>query len=410
MRPLQNQSAYRGGARPAQSGHGKPCPYREYQKLTNTGNLLILSIVIFSIIILHGCAEPESMVAADKLKVRTQPQEVSKELRRVGLCYRMGGTPSKISKYKLSDPWGLSDIPLDTVFEGAPVPQGLIGGNHLFAVEDDPIHFMTKMTFISLNVFKRTNIEYNHHLMLAGAPILRNDAIMAAVGTTGSPEKGTCYLAILDLLGEQVKRIVPPDISADELKKGRVVPVMWDGNAVRAVLVLQGGRAVCFSAESTGKILGSANLEGAYIPAGETFQCWRAATPGGAVLLVGIKDGYFLIDEKTWKANYFAFTGVTKILGTTFDGRELLVTSFDNDLQRPAIYRRFPIGGTTGDAIPYGPKGAASIPENVVYAAKEDCIFYVDGKDIWRMDLHSRIQGKLFENPGEQGTQLLWAW
>jgi hypothetical protein len=386
------------------------CPYRGNHYPINMHNLLALSIFIFYILILHGCAEPESMVAADKLKFRTQPQEVSKELRRVGLCYRAGGTPSKIAKYKLSDLWGLSDIPLETVFEGGPVPEGLIAGNHLFAVEDDPIHFMTKMTFISLNVFKRTNIEYNHQLMMAGPPVLRDDAIMAAVGTTGSPEKGPCYLAVLDLLGEQVKRIVPPNVSADELKTGRVVPVMWDGNAVRTILALKGGRAVYFAAEPSGKITGSVNLEGAYISAEEKFSGWRVTSPGGALFLVGIRDGYFLIDEKTWKANYFGFTTVTKILGVTSDGHELLVTAFDNDLKHPAVYRRFPIGGTNGEAIPYGPKGAASIPENVVFSAKKNCIFFVDGKDIWRMDLYSGIQGKLFENPGQEGAQLLWAW
>ena len=370
----------------------------------------IIYILLFSLSIFHGCAEPESMVAADKLKVRTQPQEVTKELRRVAMCYRMGGTPSKIFQYKLTDPYGLSDIPLETVFEGRPVPAGLIGGNHLFAFEDDPIHFVTKMNFISLNVYKRTTIEYNHRLGLGGPPLLRDDAIMAAVGTKGSSEKGPCYLAILDLLAEQVKRIAPPNIPADELRKGRVVPLIWDGNAVRSILALEGGRCLYFAAEPSGKVVGSVEFEGGHISADETPRAWRAATPGGIVFLIGARDGFFLVDEKTWKANYIGFTGITKLLGATSDGRELMLTSFDTDLGRAAILRRFPIGGTAGEPISYGPKGAVGVMENVVLSAKENCIFYVDGKDIWRMDLRSGIQGKLFENPGLQGTQLLWAW
>ena len=370
----------------------------------------ILFVLLFTaFLMLQGCEEPTSIIAEDKIKVMTRPYGVTKELLRMGLCYGEDGVSSKNLQVKLSDLQGFAVYTPEETFDPVFVPDKLIEGHHFFGVEYDPIHFKTNMTFVSRNVYKRTDVEYNHLLKVAGEPLLRDDAVKIAVGTIGVPKKGGCYLALLDLVSERVKRVVPSEFTRDELEKGRIVPVAWERQNIHAVLMLQEGRAIYFTANNVGKIAGTVALEGAYIAIDETPTGWRITTPGGRPFLIGFKGGYFLVDQTSWKATYFNFATPTKLLGTTDGGRELLLVAYDSDFKRPTLYRRYPIGGNVGKPMPYGWGGRTGGMENVMFSQKEGCIFFVEGKDIWRMDLNSGVQGKMFDTPDEDEV-LLWVW
>jgi hypothetical protein len=370
---------------------------------------VVNALVLFILLLSMGCEEPASMIAADKVVVKTTPLQVPRILRQVNFCFGIKGRPREDLRVKLSDPSGLKVITVEEAFEDGFKPDSLVDGKHFFSVEDDPIHFVTRMTIINRNVFKRTHIEYNHLLPIANEPVLRTDCAMVAAGTIGEPKKGTCYLALLNLLSQQVKRVIPTGFPKEELETGRVVPIMWEDSKIHSVLILQAGRAVYFVSDDRGRIQGTSELAGAYVSQEASLKGWRITTPGGNPVLIDIGKGYFIVDEDSWKAAFFEWETPAKLLGVTSDRNELLVASFERDLESLAVFHRYPIGGTSGHMLPFGLRGARVALENVMFSEQENCIFYLDGKDIWRMDLHSGAQGKMFDTPDEEEV-LLWVW
>ncbi len=359
--------------------------------------------------VFQGCAEPKSGVLMDKITVTTRPEKISKELREVGLCYDVTGTASGGVEALLCDYSGLDIVPTSSAFEEGMVPSRLFDGDQFFFIKDDPANFETRMVVVSRKAYKRTDIVYNHLLKIAGQPLLNDDSSMIAAGIQGWPEEGKCYLALLDLVSQTVGKVLPPGYADNELEGSTTMPVAWEGDTIHAVLFLENGKAVYFVADKRGDVKGTVELPGGYKVPSTQPTGWRLNTRAGKPFLVSLDDGYLLVDDTSWKANRFKLDRSTRLLGVTDDSRELVLASYDKDSKRPAIYWRHPIGGDAGKPLPFGRGAMAGIIGDTFFSTEENCIFFTDDNDIWRMDLNSGVQGKMFDTPTEK-EKLLWVW
>lgn len=263
------------------------------------------------------------------------------------------------------------------------------------------------MSFVSRNVFKRTDIEFRHRLPRAGDPILRDDGTMIAFGTTGETGGGRCHLALLELRIEKSVHAYPEGYSDEELENGSIVPLAWEGKLAHALLILDDGRGVYFVSKENGTFIGSAELPGVGFQKDEQPRGWLDPTGDIDYIIIAVEGSFFLNDTKAFEVGHHRLTPGAIVLGPTRDGESLIWVSYDLLKKIAHVHRRNLITATDEESIPFG-EGLGDISlKSVFYSYFEDCIFFEAGNDIWRMDLHTGVYGKFTDTPSES-EKLLW--
>ena len=345
------------------------------QKPGLTLTLIILSAFL-SAFLLAGCEETTSVVGLDKVTSRTMPQMTFEGMRDIRLSYAVGEAPYNSDHVILCDFSGILRISAEDAFESEFTPQRIYALHHFFSVEEDPINHLTRMTFISRDVFKRTDIEYHHKLPSAGYPILRDDATMIAIGTAGRPGEGRCYLGLLELRIEQVKRAIPDGYSDKELEISYVIPLAWEDKKAHAVLVLGDGSGVYFIANQDGTLIGSVELSGAGFHKEDRPKGWLDPSGQTGRFIISIVGGYFLIDTVSLEAKYSRLYTTANVLGPSSDGKGLFWTAFDAGEGRAVVWRRDIDAATDIALTPYGKKFPSASTKHVFYSYRENCIYY----------------------------------
>jgi hypothetical protein len=368
-----------------------------------------LIIILAAIALLTGgCEETTSVVGLDKVNSSTHPQPIGPGVKETGLSYTIGESPYDAGRVIMADHSGLIEMSAKDAFNPEFIPQAIYSGQHFFSMEDDPVNYMTRMSFVSRNVFKRTDVEYRHKLPLSGCPILKDDATMMAAGVAGKPGEGRCYLGLLELITERFRRAAPEGFSNEELESGRVIPLVWEGKLVHALLILEDGGVFYFKSDQRGEIAGSIELADAEFPGSESAKAWLDPSGQAGRLIIGIKGGYFVVDSESMAADYFRLSPGANVLGPTIDAGGLIWAGFDGVMRRPVVRRRDSATGVDGKPMPYGKGLAGASTTNVLYSPMQDCIYFESGGDIWRMGLKTGIQGKFTDTADVQET-LLWA-
>jgi hypothetical protein len=367
---------------------------------------LIAAGVCALALFLTGCEETASVRALDAVTSKTTPTVIEDEVLAIRMSFATGDKPYDVDEVILCDWNGIVRMPASWAF-GDFVPDAVYSLHHFFSTREDKINFKTHMTFVSRNVYKRTDAEYTHRLPISGYPVLRKDGMVAAVGIAGSEGEGGCYLSILDLAGGMPRSAVPDGYTKDELESGSVVPLAWENRNIHAMMILGNGLGVYFVANEGGKVLGSVELRDTQFDIDDPPKGWLDRQGIEKRMVLALRGGYFVIDTESIEAEYFKLGSGAKVLGLTSDGQQLVWAELDGTLRKAVVRKRDIGSGIDDEAIPYGLGLKTASTKRVFYSLYQDCIYFELDGDIWRMDLESGVQGMFTDTPNLR-EEILW--
>jgi len=374
---------------------------------TITEKITLMALTLIMACFLPGCEETTSVAIIDKVTSTTRPQVIGDEMFDARLGYGIGKSPYDAKDIVIIDYNGLTQTTAAEAIDDTFTPQAVFTLHNFFSTKDDPINNLTRMSFVSRNVFKRTDIEFRHRLPRAGEPILRDDGTMIAFGTTGETGGGRCHLALLELRIEKSAHAYPEGYSDEELENGTIVPLAWEGKLVHALLILDDGRGVYFVSKENGTFIGSVELPGVGFQEDEQPRGWLDPTGESNYIIIAVEGGFFLNDTKAFEVGHHRLTPGAIVLGPTRDGDSLIWVSYDRLKKIAHVHRRNLSTSTDVESIPFG-KGLGSISmKSVYYSYYANCIFFEAGNDIWRMDINTGVYGKFTDTPREHEI-LLW--
>jgi hypothetical protein len=283
----------------------------------------------------------------------------------------------------------------------------VFGLNNFFSTEDDPINFTTRMSFVSRNVAKRTDIEFRHRLTRSGQPVLRDDGMLIAFGTTGAPGEGRCHLALLNLRAEKSMHAYPEGYTNEELENSTIYPLAWKGTLAHALLILEDGQGVYFACDGDGKFVGKAELSGTGFLKDEQPRGWIDPSGARNYIIIGYEGGFYLIATEAFEVGNHRLTSGAVVLGPTRDGRNVMWASYDRLSKTAALHKRNLLTAADEESIPFGKALGSLTQDNIRYSYFENCIYFESANDIWRMDIHTGVYGKFTDTPGVH-EKLLW--
>ncbi len=346
------------------------------------------------------------MRTLDSVSAKTQPTFIEKPIVDIRMCYASGKKPYDPADVILCDWNGIIEMTAEWAF-GDFVPEAVFSLHHFFVMREDQINYTTHMTFVSRNVFKRTEADYIHRQPISGYPVLRDDGMVVAVGIAGREGEGGCYLSLVDVAGERLSRAVPDGYSADELESASVIPLAWAGREIHAVMILKDGLGVYFMADGAGKVKGSIELTDTQFDADAPPRGYLDPLGAERRIVVALRGGYFVIDPDTFEADYFKLGSGGRVLGVANDGQHVVWTELDGALRKAVVRKRDIASGKDAAPVPYGLGLQAVSTSRVFYSLYLDCIYFELGGDIWRMDVHSGVQGPFTDSPGVT-EKILW--
>ena len=379
---------------------------REFTKSISRLFLIHLSVIlVFS----TACEAPATTFGADGLKVDTEPHLIMKEVATAELCYGIWDSREQdFTSVFLSNNQGLNTIRATNAFLKEFKPQRLVAGKHLFSFEHDPRHYLTKMVIVNRDVFKRTAIEYNHILPVAGEPVLSDSAILIAMGMRGKPGTKQSYLGILSLTKREIRK-ARLDIEDDELSKGATIPLLWIDDKIHSLFISDLRLATYFIADEKGIIESSMEIPEVYIERDVAPTGWHFTDERGDWVLIAIKGSVIKVnlDSMTW--DHQEIDRFARVLGIFPDGDHFLWITDAPDSNSALLKKRKIQSGRDETLYEFGDDRTRNLLESSLYSARNDCVFFDQGDDIWRIDLSTGIYGRVLETDGID-EEVIWVW